>query len=95
MEYSAIVFSQHAFTRMFSRGISPQLVERAVQLGEVIAEYPDDQPYPSVLLLFKDAKQVLHVVIGIDAQSKTCHIITAYWPEPSLWNNDFKTRRKK
>ncbi|MBU4226622.1 MAG: DUF4258 domain-containing protein [Chloroflexi bacterium] len=95
MECRAIVFSQHAFTRMFARGISPQLVERAVHLGEVIADYPDDQPYPSVLLLFKDEKQALHVVAGMDARSQTCHIITAYWPEPSLWSEDFRTRRKK
>jgi hypothetical protein len=95
MDYNTIVFSQHAFTRMFARGISPQLVERAVRLGEVIADYPYDQPYPSVLLLFRDAKQVLHVVVGIDVISKTCHIITAYWPEPNLWDDDFRTRRKK
>jgi hypothetical protein len=95
MEYRAVVFSQHAFTRMFARGISPQLVERAVRLGEVIADYPDDQPYPSALLLFKDVEQALHVVVGIDAESKTCHIITAYRPEPDLWSADFRTRRKK
>jgi hypothetical protein len=64
MEYRAIIFSQHAFTRMFARGIAPQLVERAVELGEIIAEYPDDQPYPSILLLFKDAKHTLHVCSG-------------------------------
>jgi hypothetical protein len=64
-------------------------------LGEVIADYPDDQPYPSVLLLFKDAEQALHVVAGLDVASKTFHIITAYRPEPDLWSDDFRTRRQK
>lgn len=80
---------------MFARGISPQLVERAVHFGEVIANYPEDLPYPSVLLLFKESQHNLHVVAGLDASTQTCHIITAYWPEPDLWSDDFKTRRTK
>jgi len=95
MEYRTIIFSQHAFTRMFARGISPQLVERAVRLGEIIANYPDDVPYPSVLLLFRESQRALHIVAGLDVSTKTCHIITAYWPEPTLWSDDFKTRRKE
>jgi len=80
---------------MFARSISPELVARAVHAGEVIASYPDDQPYPSVLLLFVEATHALHIVVSMDEAEEICHIITAYWPEPDLWSDDFKTRRKK
>jgi len=45
------MFSRHAFERMFQRGINPDAVAQLVANGEVIADYPDDQPFPSALLL--------------------------------------------
>ena len=95
MNFSNIFFSQHAFTRMFARRISPELAKRAVSNGEIIASYPDDKPYPSFLLLFWEKGQAVHVVAGFDESTNTCHIITAYWPEPGLWSDDFKIRRQE
>lgn len=51
MKYRRIIFSQHAFMRMFEREIAPAVVKRAVQNGEIIENYPEDQPYLSILLL--------------------------------------------
>src|SRR5471030_1267248 len=42
---------RHAFERMFQRGIDLDAVAQVISSGEVIADYPDDQPYPSTLLL--------------------------------------------
>ena len=95
MKYRKVVFSQHAFTRMFEREIHPDVVKRAAQMGEVIENYPDDQPYPSVLLLYFEEGRALHVVAGVNEEESVCHIITAYWPDSKLWSADFKTRRKK
>ena len=95
MDCSSIVFSQHAFTRMFARSIPPELVTRAVNSGEIIAEYPDDQPFPSYLLLYIEHEKALHVVVGKDKQDEICYVVTAYWPDIDLWNDDFRTRRKK
>lgn len=80
---------------MFEREISPDVVKRAVQAGEVVENYPNDQPYPSVLLLYFEKGRALHIVAGVDEAKSACHIITAYWPDPDLWNEDYKTRRKK
>ena len=80
---------------MFEREISPEVVKRAVQAGEVIEDYPDDHPYPSVLLLHFEEGHALHIVAGMDEAGSTCHIVTAYWPDLNLWNADFRTRRKK
>jgi hypothetical protein len=49
---------------MFAGSITPELVARAVGSGEIIAEYPDDQPFPSFLLLYFEGGKPLHVVVG-------------------------------
>ena len=88
-----LVFSGHAVRRMFERSIGRDEVAAAVASGEIITDYPDDTPFPSVLLLSVVGGRPLHVVVGEDAGSGTCYIVTAYPPDPELWNPDFKTRR--
>ena len=78
---------------MFERAIGQSDVLEAIESGEVIAEYPDDVPYPSCLLLGFPEGEPLHVVVGVDRDSTTSYVITAYRPDPSLWSDDFKTRR--
>ena len=51
MDCKDLHFSRHAFERMFQRGIDPNAVAQVVASGEIIADYPDDQPFPSALLL--------------------------------------------
>lgn len=68
-------------------------VVEVIATGEIIAEYPDDRPFPSYLMLgFKNLRP-LHVVFAVDEDSQTCHIITVYSPDSSLWSEDFKIRR--
>lgn len=95
MNVRRIMFSQHAFIRMFERGISPAAVKRGVRTGESIESYPDDQPFPSVLLLHFEAGRALHIVAGVDETEAACYIVTVYWPEPGLWSADFRTRRSE
>jgi hypothetical protein len=63
MDCARVIFSQHAFTRMFARSISPEWVTRSTKFGEVIADYPDDQPFPSCLLLYIEKEKALHVIV--------------------------------
>ena len=90
-----VVFSGHAVRRMFERRITKEEVLEALTAGEAIAEYPDDEPYPSVLLLARVEGRVLHVVAAEDAGSHTCYIVTVYLPDPDLWTPDFRTRRTR
>ena len=92
MRCDRVVFSGHAVRRMFERRIGRDEVVAALPSGEVIAEYPDDLPFPSVLLLSTTNDQPLHIVVAKDA-SDTCFIVTAYPPDPAIWNPDFRTRR--
>lgn len=46
-----VTYRVHAVTRMFERGITEEEVHRVLSEGDVIAAYPEDQPYPSRLLV--------------------------------------------
>jgi len=93
MDCDAISFSRHAIQRMFERAISPDEVRMALVTGEVIASYPDDAPYPSVLILAFVAGRPLHVVASRDDSTRHCYVITAYVPDSALWGSDFRTRK--
>lgn len=68
MEYASIEFSAHAIQRMLERRIDADAIVRAIREGEIIAEYKDDMPCPSVLLLDIHDGLPLHVVTGIDLE---------------------------
>ena len=51
-----------------------------LQSGEVIAEYPNDVPLPSSLLLGFLGDRPIHIVVAFDDPTKTCHIVTVYEP---------------
>ena len=95
MECPRLSFSSHALKRMFSRGISVSEVERVLQFGEVIENYPNDAPFPSCLLLANVDNRSLHVVVAKDIETGLCIIITVYVPDTVLWHEDFRNRRPK
>lgn len=87
-----ILFTGHATRRMAQRGITVQEVERVLALGEIIESYPDDTPYPSVLLLgYIDARPV-HVVAAERTDAAETIVITVYEPAPERWDATFRTR---
>ena len=94
MDFKSVVFSGHAVRRMFEWGIRRDEVLEVLREGEGIAEYPEDKPFPSCLVLGLTAGRALHVVAALDHEMETCHIITAYPPDPVRWREDFKTRRR-
>ena len=94
MNCKRVIFSGHAIRQMFNRRISKNNVLHIIKNGQIIIDYPDDQPYPSCLLLgFIDDKPI-HVVLANDKENQTGIVITAYIPDPLLWSDDFKARRK-
>ncbi len=93
MDCSSVRFTRHAFERMFERSVAPEAIVRIIREGEIIASYPDDQPFPSVLILGFNYEEPLHLVVARDPASGTCFVVTVYRPNPVLWSTDFKTRR--
>ena len=94
MECASFVFSRHALTQMFSRSIGVEEIKLVLSHGEAIESYFDDRPYPSCLLLGRVHARVLHVVVARNSADGACVIITAYEPNPTLWSDDYKTRKK-
>jgi hypothetical protein len=79
---------------MFQRRISTRAVEDIVSRPSVVvADYPDDQPFPSRLLLGWPEGSPLHVHVTLDETDDTRIVVTAYRPDPARWASDF-TRRK-
>ena len=88
------VYRIHAIERMFERNISDKLVEDCIRKNDIIERYPDDEPYPSFLVLdFEDRNpnKPIHVVYAICGEKRI--VITAYHPDTKRWNDDFRTRR--
>lgn len=94
MNCEELLFSDHAIGQMFKRDIEINDVRKIIGEGVVVTEYPNDKPYPSWLLLGFINKRPIHVVVAKAYSEAKCIVITAYQPDTSLWESDFKTKRK-
>jgi hypothetical protein len=83
-----LIFRNHALKRMFERRIEIEDVKLVIETGKIIQDYPEDQPYPSYILLGWINNRPLHVVCAKNELNETI-IITAYNPNPFIWNKDF------
>ena len=78
---------------MFERAVSTDEVRAVLATGETIADYPDDTPYPSRLVLGWRGDRPLHVVAAYNATDDETIVVTVYEPVTADWEPDF--RRKK
>ncbi|NGP88339.1 DUF4258 domain-containing protein [Aliifodinibius halophilus] len=78
---------------MFARNISIDEVKTVIQKGEQIASYPNDQPYPSCLILSYINDRPIHVVVATNSKTDSCIVVTAYEPSGEIWKEDFRTRK--
>jgi len=90
----AVVYRVHAILRMAERGISRGEVEEAIARGETIENYADDTPYPSRLVLATVERRPIHVVVARNEDDREWIVITAYQPDPSEWDSEFKRRTR-
>ncbi len=81
----------HMLSRMQQRGIMLDDVLNCVLNGEIIENYPADNPYPSYLVAGFSGKKVLHVVCAVGEDN--IWMITSYYPDKEEWTEDFKKRR--
>jgi Domain of unknown function (DUF4258) len=83
----------YLITQMFKRNISVDDVKLVIEAGETIAEYQSDKPYPSCLMLAYINSRPIHIVVGRDEEKDRCIVITAYEPDPNIWQPGFKSKR--
>jgi hypothetical protein len=89
-----LVFRIHAVQRMSERGITVRDVRDILYSGETIEGYPDDTPYASRLVLGWCSGRPLHVVVAENVEAQETIVITVYEPDPTLWEPDFRRRRR-
>lgn len=77
------------------RKIEAEEIEEAICVGTIIEPYPDDLRGASCLIFgFTSKGRPLHVVCG-RLEEDDILIITAYEPDPTEWEADWKTRQKR
>ena len=92
IESGEILISHHARVRMFERNVSTDDLIAIISSGEIIEEYLDDEPCPSVLIMgFIDAV-AYHTVIALC--SDHIRVITVYIPERDKWI-EYRKRRNE
>jgi len=88
-QQESIYYSAHAKREMHTEPlgrITDSEVFEAIMTGEVIEEYPNDLPYPSLLIFGETIKnRPLHIVCAFDKNEKIVIIVTVYEPSPDLW----------
>lgn len=90
-----IVISSHGYDELAADNVFVQDLLDSLAAAIVVEEYPDFYKGPCILLLQEDReRRPVHVVWGI-AKGKTSPavLITAYRPDPELWEDDFKRRK--
>ena len=89
-----IAITEHARHRLMERGISVNDIRRCIDTGEVIMQYEDDKPFPSCLVLGMSVNgRYIHVVVSCNEE--WIYLITAYQPDPAVWEPDLKTRKER
>jgi hypothetical protein len=87
-----IFISHHARVRMFERNVSTDDLMTIISSGEIIEEYPDDEPCPSLLIMgFIDAV-AYHTAIALCTDH--IRVITVYIPEEDKWI-EYRRRRNE
>ena len=75
--------------------IQVEEVLQALHAGEIIEEYPEDQPYPSCLIVGRTLTgRALHIVGALVPEESRFFIITTYQPDQDRWEMDFRRRRR-
>ena len=68
-------------------------VFETVLSGNIIEQYPEDEPYPSCLIYGQTSEnRPIHVVCAYAKEADFVIIITVYQPNPERWI-DFKRRK--
>lgn len=86
--------TKHAKERLEERGIKVDDVTYCIDTGEIIKQYEDDKPLPSCLILGKTTdNKYMHIVLR--RSEDFIYLITAYYPDPTQWVADLKTRKER
>jgi hypothetical protein len=86
--------SDHGYDELDEDGILAGDVVTGIAAAFLIEDYPDRVRGPSVLVLQSDADgRAIHAVWALPAgERRPAVLVTAYRPDPTIWDNDLKRR---
>ena len=88
------LYTKHAVDRAIERGIWSHEVEEAIEVGEIIEDYPKDKYGLSCLVLgWTERRRPLHIQVTYPRPSEKIKVITLYEPDLKEWEEGFKKRR--
>ncbi|MEX0963729.1 MAG: DUF4258 domain-containing protein [Pseudohongiellaceae bacterium] len=88
--------SGYGYDELADDGLSARDIVSGFSTGELVEEYPDFAKGPCGLFLQEDIEgNPVHVVWGIPkGYDEPVVLVTAYRPDPSKWNHEFRKRLK-
>ncbi|MFZ3353620.1 MAG: DUF4258 domain-containing protein [Xanthobacteraceae bacterium] len=88
------LISDHGFDELAKDDILPGEAITGIVAAIAVEDYPDRIRGPSILALQHETNgRPIHVLWGIPAgQRRPAVLVTAYRPDPDLWDSDFKKR---
>jgi hypothetical protein len=89
--------SEHGFEELRKDGILVADAMSGIAVAVLLEDYPERQRGPGILTLQHDANgRPIHVVWALPAnERRPAVLVTAYRPNPALWDSDFRTRKKQ
>ena len=91
-----VLVSDHGFDELLEDNIDLELLLQGIARAVVVEEYPLAFKGPSVLVLQDHGGKAAHVVWGISRDnSELATLVTAYFPDPAKWHDEFLQRKPK
>ena len=89
--------SEHGYEELRKDDILVDEAVAGIVTAIVVEDYPARFRGPSVLTLQRDSDgRPIHVVWALPAhERRPAVIVTAYRPDPNLWDSDFRRRRSR
>lgn len=84
MNLRRLVFRVSAVRRMFAKRIMDADVRYTLATGEIIAQFPPEEPYPARVMEAFPRSRPTRVILAEDAEGRETVILTAYVPAESL-----------
>ena len=88
-----IRITDHADEEAAADRVSIEHALNSIAAGEILEQYPGEQPYPSCLI-YSQSDGPLHSVWAYNEKNSWAVLITIYRPDPQRWLN-WRVRRPK